>query len=197
MSRVRFLLVALSLSACAEPPSGRTATTDAPDKAARRGVRPVWVERGNWVPEWSSYVSKEVTLDGKKITTNSPAPGARQHVRDADAPSLVDSGVRAGAKIGMSSVPLSPGTLELRVGEVVERNVPQDQLEAIGTIGDSARVYWTWRRRAVRTESGQTVEVPFSTVFIEGVHPGRTDVSLHWPDSLRQSLVVVVHEGAR
>jgi len=186
--------VSLSVTACGEPQQRPAA--EAPDTAPRQGARPVWVERGNWVPEWSSYVSKEATVDGKRITTSAPAPGARQHVRDADGPSVVDSGIRPGAKITMSPTPLGAGPLEIRVGEVVERNVPLDQLEAIGTIGDSARVYWTWRRRAVRTENGQPVEVPFSTVFIEGVHPGRTDVSLHWPESLRQSLVVTVREAA-
>lgn len=189
-----FFVLPLSLTACGEPQGARTATTEAPDTTAARRPRPAWVERGNWVPEWSSYVSKEVTVDGKRITTNSPAAGARQHVRDADAPSVVDSGIRVGAKIAMSPVALGAGPLELRVGEVVERNVPLDQLEAIGTIGDSARVYWTWRRRAVRTENGPPVEVPFSTVFIEGIRPGRTEVSLHWPDSVRQSLVVTVSE---
>ena len=135
-----------------------------------------------------------MTVDGKRITTMSPAPGAQQHVRDADAPSQVDSGIRGVLKIGMAPIALGPGTVELRIGEVAERNVLPDELEAVGVTGDSARVYWTRRRRAVHSENGQAVEVPFSTVLIEGVRPGRTELSLHFPDSVRQTLVVVVTE---
>jgi hypothetical protein len=191
MKRLGFILGAIILTGCAEPQAAGPATKDAPDKA-RSGAHPTWVQRGNWVPEWSSYVPTEVTLDGKRATTMFPAPGARRHVRDADAPSLVDGGIKGVPKIGMASVPLEGGTLELRVGEVAERNVQLDQVEAIGTIGDSVRVYWTWRRRAVTTQNGQPVEVPFSTVFIEAVRPGKTEVALHWPDSVRKALSVTV-----
>lgn len=181
-----------ALAACGDPQGSGTAPKQPTDRA-RHGPKPTWVERGNWIPEWSSYAPTEaIGMDGKRVMTMTPASGATQHVRDADSPSLVDSGIRPRAKLGMSTIPLEAGTLDLRVGEVVERNVLQDQLEAIGTNGESAQVYWTWRRRAVKNENGQAVEIPFSTVLIEGVKPGRTEVSLHWPESVRQSLVINV-----
>lgn len=200
MTGARLLLVVLLLAACGGPQPGTpSASSGTASHGSSSGAHPVWVERGNWVAEWSAYVPNETTTaDGKRVTTQTPAPGAQQQVRDADAPSLVRSGSSraAAAKIGMAAVALAPGTIDLRVGDVAERNVLHDQLEAIGTIGDSARVYWTRRRRTVRTENGQAVEIPFSTVFIEGVHPGRTEISLHYPDSVRQSLIVTVAERA-
>lgn len=196
MSRSAGILAAFvalaALAACGDPQGSGTAPKQPTDRALH-GPKPTWVERGNWIPEWSSYAPTEaIGMDGKRVMTMTPASGATQHVRDADSPSLVDSGIRPRAKLGMSTIPLEAGTLDLRVGEVVERNVLQDQLEAIGTNGESAQVYWTWRRRAVKNENGQAVEIPFSTVLIEGVKPGRTEVSLHWPESVRQSLVINV-----
>ena len=156
------------------------------------------MERGNWVVEWSSYSPREVvTVDGKRVVTMVPTPGASQHVRDADTPSRVDGGAKANTKISViAAADVEPGTIALDVGTVTERNVPQDRLEALAVSGDSARVYWTWRRRSVRNEAGESVEVPFSTILIEGVHPGKTELYLHWPDSVKQTLVVNVSASA-
>ena len=148
--------------------------------------------------EWSSYTPREVvTAPGKRVITMVPTPGASQHVRDADSPSRVDGGAKANAKITTIAIAdVEPGIIALDVGTVTERNVPQDRLEALAVAGDSARVYWTWRRRSVRSESGESVEVPFSKIFIEGVHPGKTELYLHWPDSVKQTLVVNVSAAA-
>jgi len=51
---------------------------------------------------------------------------------------------------------------------------------------------WTWRRRAVRPGNGSAVEIPFSTILVEGVSPGKTELFLHWPNSVKQSVVVNV-----
>ena len=150
------------------------------------------MERGNWVIEWSSYTPKDVLVDGKPSTVYVPTPGASQHVRDADAPSKVDGGAKAIPKIGIAAADLEPGIIELDVGTVTERNVLQDGLEALAVGGTSARVYWTWRRRAVRLDNGSAVEIPFSTLLVEGVSPGKTELFLHWPNSVKQSVVVNV-----
>jgi len=191
VSRRACILLA-SLAACAESPPVRPATPPGTDPDARHSPGARWMERGNWVIEWSSYTPKDVLVDGKPSTVYVPTPGASQHVRDADAPSKVDGGAKAIPKIGMAAADLEPGIIELDVGTVTERNVLQDGLEALAVGGTSARVYWTWRRRAVRLDNGSAVEIPFSTLLVEGVSPGKTELFLHWPNSVKQSVVVNV-----
>lgn len=189
---VRASLLLAFLAACAESPPAKPLPVPGTDPDARHSPGALWMERGNWVIEWSSYTPKEVIADGKSTTTYLPTPGASQHVRDADAPSKVDGGAKVVPKIGMAAADLEPGIIELDVGTVTERNVLQDGLEALAVSGSSARVYWTWRRRAVRPADGAAVEVPFSTILIEGVRPGKTELFLHWPNSVKQSVVVNV-----
>lgn len=179
----------LVLAGCGEARPAPAAPSDhSPVDAA-----PTWVERGNWVAEWTAYVPVvTTTADGKTVSAFAPAPGATQRVRDGDSPSILSPGVREPMKVAMSPIALGPGTIETKVGEVLERNVVQDQLEAVGTLGRSARVYWSRRRRLVQSDNGRFLEVPFSTVFIEGMEPGRTEVFLHYPESVRQTLIINV-----
>lgn len=195
MSRRAFVFLAL-LAACGEAPAPRPVTQEIQDPSARHTPGAVWLQRGNWVIEWSSYTPKEVVVDGKQTTTYVPTRGASQHVRDADAPSQVEGGGKVPPRLGMAAADLEPGIIELDVGTVSERNILQDGLEAVAVAGTSARVFWTWRRRAVRATGGPPVEVPFSTLLVEGVKPGKTEIFLHWPNSVKQSVVVNVQARA-
>ena len=188
----RTLLLFACLAACGEAPAPRPVSQESPEPGARHAPGAVWLERGNWVIEWNSYTPKEVVVDGKTTTGYAPTPGASQHVRDADAPSKVEGGAKVPPRLGMAAADLEAGIIDLDVGTVSERNVLQDGLEAVAVAGTSARVFWTWRRRALRSVNGAMVEVPFSTILIEGVRPGKTEIFLHWPNSVKQSVVVNV-----
>ncbi len=192
MNRRAALFLLASLVACGEAPAPRAASQNNPAPSDHHSPGAVWLERGNWVIEWNSYTPKQVVVDGKTTTSYAPTPGVGQHVRDADAPSKVEGGAKIPPRLGVAVADLEAGIIDLDAGTVTERNVLQDGLEAVAVSGTSARVFWTWRRRALRQVNGAMVETPFSTILIEGVRPGRTEIFLHWPNSVKQSVVVNV-----
>jgi hypothetical protein len=182
------IILAVSALLSTLPACGRDANKAAPEATKAPVAKEVrWLTRAHWGIAWSAY-RDVVPATSTAPAVRAPAPGAKAVVIDLEATDASTPAMAGGPRRNLLEQ-VEP--LRLAAGEVVELFVENDEAEAVGISGDAANAYWTSSGAIVSFSSGKITRTPFASLYVQGLKPGRGDITVKWGNA-EQKLIVQV-----